>query len=453
LQRHLGLHNRDLGQVKDAIINAVVTLRTPTALAALAAGLVFAPVAQAKLPGSPVLFTGQSLASGQIVTSPDGHYELAMGADGNLVEYVANPHGSPRPLFSSGTGGHPGASATLETTGALVVSDASDVPLWSDNATSSGCTNLDLQTDGNLVTYNSSGTAYWAANTESHMMAPGDELLPGQIIFGAGGDYRLTMDATGILHLDDSAGRVWTAPKAGAAGSYAEMNADGEFEVVNPTGSIAWDSATSTAGASMQATSTGELEVVDPSTGKALWTTDTSATRTGLTQLNGARAFTACPVAAPAPPVTPPPPAPTPIHPRPPVTGTTKAPLSLKLPGIKVRIDFKWTFRHGTSWISKATVARFPSDARLTVTCLGGHGCPRRRVSTHHHTVTGRAVFSAGAKRLHALLRNLIGRRFHAGDSVVFTVTEPHHASAGERAVIRDGRRPLNRPLPTAHAR
>jgi hypothetical protein len=47
-----------------------------------------------------------------------------------------------------------------------------------------------------------------------------------------------------------------------------------------------------------------------------------------------------------------------------------------------------------------------------------------------------------------ALFRSLIGRRFHVGDSVLFTVTEPHHHRAGQRAVIRFARKPLNKPLP-----
>jgi hypothetical protein len=425
----------------------VVTLRTPTALAALAAGLALAPAAQARLPGSPVLFTGQTLASGQVVASPDNHYELVMGGDGNLVEYVTNPHGTPRAVYSTGTGGNPGAFATLEPTGALVVFTAAGAPLWSNNATATGCTNLDLQTDGNLVLYNSNDDAYWAANTESHVMAPGDELVAGQIIFGVGGDYVLTMDADGVLHLDDALGRIWTVPDSGQPGAFAEMNTDGDFELVNPNGAVAWDSTTDTPNASMFAISTGALNVDDPSTGDVLWGSETAdSTRTGLTGLNGGRTFVACPAAPPPPP--PPPPAPTPITPRQPVTGTTKAPVPIKLKRIKVSIGVLWKFNRGASWVSRASIGHFPSDARLTVTCLGRRGCPRRTVTVHHHTVKRRAVFSAGATRVRALFRSLIGRRFHVGDSVLFTVTEPHHHRAGQRAVIRFARKPLNQPLP-----
>jgi hypothetical protein len=57
-------------------------------------------------------------------------------------------------------------------------------------------------------------------------------------------------------------------------------------------------------------------------------------------------------------------------------------------------------------------------------------------------------VFSAGAGHVRALFRNLIGRHFHVGDTVLFTVTQPRHRRAGQRAVIRFARKPLNKPLP-----
>jgi hypothetical protein len=133
------------------------------------------------------------------------------------------------------------------------------------------------------------------------------------------------------------------------------------------------------------------------------------------------------------------------------VSGTTKAPVPIKLKRIKVSIGVLWKFNRGSSWVSKASVARFPADARLTVSCVGRHGCPRQTVIVHHHQVRRRAVFSAGAKHVRALFRNLIGRRFHVGDAVLFTVTEPHHRRAGQRAVIRFARKPLNKPLPKRH--
>jgi cell wall-associated NlpC family hydrolase len=77
-----------------------------------------------------VLFTGQTLDSGQELLSPDGEYLLAMQSDGNLVEY------------------HGGAA------------------LWS--SSTSGSNHLAMQSDGNLVVYSSSGSAVWSSTTGGH---------------------------------------------------------------------------------------------------------------------------------------------------------------------------------------------------------------------------------------------------------------------------------------------
>src|SRR5579875_2891422 len=141
-----------------------------------------------------VLYSGQALASGRSVTSPDGHYILTMMSDGNLVLEVSNPHGSPRVLWSTGTGSAPGASAELLDNGNLVVLDTSGATIWSANISSPGCDNLDLQDDGNLVLYNATGP-YWATNTLQRTLQPGDELLRGQTILAPGNDYMLQMSA------------------------------------------------------------------------------------------------------------------------------------------------------------------------------------------------------------------------------------------------------------------
>src|ERR1700684_3993648 len=190
-------------------------------LTALAVTSVLGPAASAATNprAQVVLLSGQTIASGETGTSPDGHYVLAMMTDGNLVLELSNPYGSPRAIWSTGTGSSPGASAQLQSNGNLVIHDAAGATIWSANVTSSGCANLDLQDDGNLVLYNSTG-AYWATHTLQQTLQPNDELLPGQTILAPGGDYELQMGTDGYLRIIDSAGTVWKSPQGGPAGSY-----------------------------------------------------------------------------------------------------------------------------------------------------------------------------------------------------------------------------------------
>jgi len=388
-----------------------------------------------------VLLSGQTLHSGQSVTSPDGRFALTMMADGNLVLELANPYGSPRVIWSTGTGSAPGATAQLQTNGNLVVRDAG-ATVWSANVTSAGCDNLDLQDDGNLVLYNSTG-AYWATHTLQETLQPDDELLPGQTILAPGGDYELQMGTDGYLRVIDSAGTVWKSPEGGPAGSYGILYADGDLEIRSTGGIREWYTATyaaADANSVAELTSTGEAELVAPS-GTVTWNSDSSATRSGLSSLNIARSYTACP--APPAPTPPPPPAPTPIHVHPPTSGT----VTFTLPGVRVSISVRWHFDGSVSWMSAATVRRFPRDGRLTISCVGSHGCPTRTIHRHGHRVTRRERFTATGRHVRAMMRRVVGRRFRVGARVIFSVTEPGHRPARSEAIIRRGASPRSKVL------
>jgi hypothetical protein len=407
------------------------------------AGAIAGSAAAATNPRAQVaLLSGQTLGSGTSVTSPDGRFALTMMSDGNLVLALANPHGAPRTLWSTGTGSAAGASAALESNGNLVIDEASGATLWSNNVASSGCANLDVQDDGNLVLYNASG-AYWASNTLQHTLEPGDELLPGQTILAPGADYELQMGPDGRLRLIDSAGTVWTSPGGGPAGSYAEMNPNGNLEIISTGGAIDWSTDTDAAGdenAAVELTTTGDAEVVATS-GSALWSSDTSATRSGLVSLNIARSYTSCPTAPPPPPA--PVPGPTPIHPHAPTSGT----VTFTLPGVRVSISVRWRFDGAESWMSDATVRHFPRGARLTISCTGSHGCPTRTIHRHGHRITRRERFSASARHVRAMMRQVVGRRFRVGARVIFSVTERGHRPARSEAIIRRGESPRSRVL------
>ncbi len=415
------------------LLCALLTALGVTSMLGAAASAATNPRAQV------VVLSGQTIASGQAVTSPDGHYALTMMSDGNLVLELSNPYGSPRVIWSTGTGSSPGATAQLQSNGNLVVHDAAGATIWSANVTSSGCANLDLQDDGNLVLYNSTG-AYWATHTLQQTLQPNDELLPGQTILAPGGEYELQMGTDGYLRIIDSAGTVWRSPEGGPAGSYGILFSDGDLEIRSTGGIREWYTGTyaaADADSVAELTSTGEAELVAPS-GTVTWSSDSSATRTGIASLNIARSYTACP--APPPPPTP---SPTPIHPHPPTSGA----VTFTLPGVRVSISVRWHFDGPVSWMSAATVRRFPRGARLTISCAGPRGCPTRTIHRHGHRITRRERFSASGRQVRAMMRRVVGRRFRVGARVIFSVTERGHRPARSEAIIRRGASPRSKVL------
>ena len=76
------------------------------------------------------LTPGTRLNAGQSISSTNGHYNLIMQQDGNLVLY-----------------------------------NAAHQPLWASNTYQSGATYAIMQNDGNLVVYNDKNEVKWASNT------------------------------------------------------------------------------------------------------------------------------------------------------------------------------------------------------------------------------------------------------------------------------------------------
>ncbi|MBR8140836.1 peptidase S53 [Burkholderia sp. AU19243] len=101
---------------------------------------------------------GVALGSGQSFTSGNGANVLVMQGDGNLVllrQGVAQ--------WSSGTYGHPGASAAMQWDGNLVVYSSTGVPLWYSGTSGNAGAATYIQDDGNVVIY--APMARWATNT------------------------------------------------------------------------------------------------------------------------------------------------------------------------------------------------------------------------------------------------------------------------------------------------
>ncbi len=365
---------------------------------AVVVGLLFAFVVTATAAASDVLLTGGTLSAGQFLTSADGHYELTLQGDGNLVLYLLNGAGAPRAVWQSGTGGDTGDHAVLQSNGNLVLVDASGQTLWSTNKTASGCTNLKLQDDGNLVLYTATA-AYWASNSVTHGMAPGDRLMPGEAIYAAEEHYELTMQGDGNLVLYGPSGAIWSSGTSKQPGDYAIMRTNGDLVVVNSTGTDKWISGTyNNPGASLSLPSNGNMEIT--SGGSVLWQTKTAGTTNGASRFPRP-AFTPCP-APPPPPAPPLPPAPS--------APVVSVPVKSRLPKLRVKMTIDWTWNRNVTRLHRISLTRFPRRAKLIVGCHG-KGCPRRATKSDW-------------RHLKRVTRSLDGRRYRAGNKLLITIWE-----------------------------
>ncbi|MFD8194202.1 FG-GAP-like repeat-containing protein [Streptomyces wuyuanensis] len=132
------------------------------------------------------LSAGQQLLPGDSLSSAAAR--LTMQSDGNLV--IASNAG--KTLWSTGTGGNPGATAKFDTSGNLIVRNAADtVTLWESKTTAAGG-HVALQDRGNLVIHNAQNQSLWSSNTVVRNDINGD----GRSDVGAWYDFSAGTDAT-----------------------------------------------------------------------------------------------------------------------------------------------------------------------------------------------------------------------------------------------------------------
>ena len=123
----------------------------------------------------------------------------------------------------------------------------------------------------------------------------------------------------------------------------------------------------------------------------------------------------------------------------PPPVVTIPVPVPLPRPtarrALKVKMLLSWTWRYGVTWLDKAKIGRLPTDARLTIRCMG-RGCPRHSQES-----------ATGARRVLRLLRRLRGRRYRAGDVLRIALTAPGYTPERAKVLIRYGDLPLAKVL------
>ncbi|AGA28044.1 S8 family serine peptidase [Singulisphaera acidiphila] len=103
------------------------------------------------------LLPGKQLNPNQLISSPNGRFQLLMQTDGNLVVY--GPSGA---VWSTNTGGHPGAVVLMQTDGNLVVYNNSGTPIWSTGTHGRAGAYLVLQNDGKLKLIHN-GSVIWSS--------------------------------------------------------------------------------------------------------------------------------------------------------------------------------------------------------------------------------------------------------------------------------------------------
>ena len=224
---------------------------------------------------STVLREGQQLASGDFLTSEGGQYRLTMQPDGNLVESV---YGDGRAIWTSGSGGHPGAVAVQQGDGNLVIYRGS-AAVWSSGTggnSDDGQWFTGLQGDANVVVYDG-GTPRWDSGHWNTQITPSEQLRPGWYLKSPNQQYRLTMQGDGNLVevVNDSSRPVWSSGTSGHAGAWAVEQSDGNFVIYPPAGGTAlWNAGTSGAGTVLALQSDSNVVQYNGS-GTATWASST----------------------------------------------------------------------------------------------------------------------------------------------------------------------------------
>ncbi len=101
---------------------------------------------------------------------------------------------------------------------------------------------------------------------------------------------------------------------------------------------------------------------------------------------------------------------------------------------LHAQFTISWRWNGATTLLRSIRVRDLPRKARLSVRCVGKH-CPR----------LGFAV--RGSRKVTRKLRSLAGRHLRAGQTLLITVTAPHHRAERIALDILDGRKPAARLL------
>ncbi len=230
------------------------------------------------------LLSGQGIAAGTALKSPDGRFKLNLQTDGNLVL-----HGpADQPLWATGTNGHYNVwDATMQTDGNFVVHDAQAAPLWATGTNGNGGATLSVQNDGNVVVYGTGHQPLWASNTVA-VAEPKGSTAAGQLLAGEGlavggaltstdGKNKLRMQTDSNLVIYDEYDQpLWSTGTNGALGIWdVTMQTDGNLVVHDLHGKPLWASGTNgNPGATLTMQTDGNL-VIHDTKNNPIWASNT----------------------------------------------------------------------------------------------------------------------------------------------------------------------------------
>jgi hypothetical protein len=175
----------------------------------------------------------------------------------------------------------PGAVATMQTDGNLVVRSRTGTPLWSSNTAGNPGATLDVQNDGGLVIYSKAGTPLWDRHVFIDRLPSGDQLKPGQpVVVSLNRQYLVIQQHDGNLVLyRGTIGGAKTALWASntiSPGAVATMQTDGNLVVRSSSGTPLWTPGTGKhPGAYLAVQNDGKL-VIYSAAGTPLWATSTA---------------------------------------------------------------------------------------------------------------------------------------------------------------------------------
>lgn len=237
------------------------------ALVLITAGLVVPATsvgAASTLSGDGTLYAGQALVS------PNGSHRLVMQGDGNLVLYRGAAA-----LFSTETGGNPGARAVMQRDGNLVVYSRTGWPLWNSGPVETGGPRLVVQDDGNAVIYTAYGIPVWSVWTRrtgysASTIGIGYSLRVGQRLVAPDGVHFASMQSDGNFVVYRGSTALWSTRTFGP-NHRVVLQADGNLVLYSATGRALWNSrSVGTGGSRLRMQTDGNL-VVYRNTYPATW--------------------------------------------------------------------------------------------------------------------------------------------------------------------------------------
>ncbi|GAA1233512.1 hypothetical protein GCM10009665_24740 [Kitasatospora nipponensis] len=172
---------------------------------------------------------------------------LTMQAQGDLVLTKLK---TGQTLWSSGTAGHPNASAAVQGDGSLVIKDASGQQLWSTGTAGGQPANLALQDSCNLTLSTMQGMT-WSTrtydpdyDTTGHPLTAVTTLASGTSIAMATTHLDMQGDGNLVLYGTVTGRALWSSSTWGHPGASAVLQADGNLVVYDTDHNALWDSGT-----------------------------------------------------------------------------------------------------------------------------------------------------------------------------------------------------------------